>query len=376
VKNTEPAGTHTLRFGDQSMRVKIVKPSITGTVWSEQTDRGSSTLPRGAPRRQPVAAVIPAGPPRSVNNSNGCGPGGGNGCGGSTGAVSLGGGGGAAPFDAPPRLADSIGGCIDDLGGSAVRDGTTLTITLPSTRSEQFDIPCLTRPIFFNVATSAPSDDVGGFRAGATGQFRQNPGRAVDPPRYSGALSGFTGPTALADPDRDYQSLRMTAELARTFVGVRSIRLTPASGSGNASVLTLVLRTVPGNGIRDVEGVPFTGSRPASSFDVRFDFASGEPVDAVAWRLRAAGGPNPASCFDAVSGNVTSFGGGIGRFTLRAKEAAGCDNTRFALDIAPEGTSFTSALFAKTVEFALIPRTAPTFTPGNVMRPRPRPIGN
>ena len=377
VKNTEPAGTHTLRFGDQTMRVRIVKPSILRTVWSDQTMDGGSTLPSAAPPRAPVAPRPPAPPPTSRNNNQGCGPNGGPGCHSSSGAVSFGGGGGAAPFDAPPRLADAIGGCIGALGGSAEIDGTTLTITLPNSRSEQFDIPCLTRPIFFNVETSAPSDHVGGFRGPVSAQFRQNPGRAVDPPRYSGTLSGFTGPTVLDDPNRDYQSLRMTPELARTFVGERRIVLNPGSGSGNASPLTLVLRTVPGNGIRTVEGVPLGASRPSSNIDVRFDLLAAGAPDTVVWRLRAAGGPNPSTCFDSVGGNVTSFGGGIGRFTLRAKEAQGCDNARFNLDIAPiDASFFRSALYSKTVEFALIPRTAPALTPGSVNRPQPRPIGN
>jgi hypothetical protein len=379
VRNTEPAGTHTLRFGDQTMRVRIVKPSITATVWSEQTRRGSSTLPSGTPPRAPAP---PPPPPTqlitSTNNGNGCGPASNSSCTGGGGAMIFpGSGGGAAPFDAPPRLADSIGGCIDELGGSAIFEGTVLTITLPNTRSDRYDIPCLTRPIFFNLVTSAPSDDVGGFRTSVTNQFRQNPGRAVDPPRYSGTLSGFTGPTVLDDPDRDYQSLRMTAELARTFVGERRITLTPAPGSGGANPLTLVLRTVPANGIRDIEGVPLGATRSNSSIDVRFDFLSGDALDTVVWRLRAAGGPNPAACFDAASGSVTSFGGGIGRFTLRAKEAPGCDNARFALDIAPSGASFFgNALLSKTVEFALIPKTTPVLNPGGVNRPQPRPIGN
>lgn len=382
VAYTEAAATRTLRFGDQTMQIRIVKPSITGTIWSDQTFDGRSTLPSNSPPRPPATPVSTAGPPRSRNNGTGCGQGGGTGCSGGSSMRAVGGGGSATPFDSPPRLEDGIGSCLEELGGGAQLspDDRTLTLTLPSARSEQWDIPCLTRPIFFNLKMNEPSDDVDGFRDSIQGQFRQNPGKAVDPPRYTGAPSGFTGPTALADPDRDYQSLRMTAAFARTFVGEQTITLRPPAGSA-ASTLTLVLRTDPANGIRDVEGVPFTGNRFSSDIEVRFDLLTGHAIDDAVWRVRGVAGSNPGACFASTSGTVSSFSSGIGKFKLRSTEAQGCANARFAVDIAPEsGGHFNSQLLSRTVEFALPPLSAPSLQPdGSGLRspnaPRP-PIRN
>lgn len=379
VPYTASAGTRTLTFGNQTMPVRIVKPAILRTVWSPQSLQGGSTVGGGGGAPAPVGAPPPSSGPPTIDTSgaNGCGPNG-QGCDGSSSAVAGGSGGTrlGSPDD-PPRLADAVGGCIDELGGSAVVQGTTLTLTLPNSRSDRFDIPCLTRPLFFNVEMGAVSDDVGGFRAGATNQWFVDRGRAVDPPRYSGSLNGFTGPTVVDDANRDYQALRMTAETARTFVGERRILLSPASGFGGASQLTLVLRTDPGYGINAIQ-VPSFGSngRIGSTLEVKYDFLPfGNGSTNVFWRLRSVSGAAPATCFAAASGSNSGADVGVGRIVLTAREEAGCNNARFAIDIAParNGAGLFSAPFSKSAEFVLAPLGTIQVNPGLPQSPGGRP---
>lgn len=362
VPYTASAGTRTLTFGNQSMPVRIVKPAILRTVWSPQSLQGGSTVGGGSGGSAPVGAPPPpSGPPTvDTGGANGCGPNG-QGCGGGSSAVAGGGGGNrlGSPDD-PPRLADAVGGCIDELGGSAVIQGTTLTLTLPNGRNDRIDIPCLTRPVFFNVEMGTVSDDVGGFRAGATNQWFVDRGRAVDPPRYSGSLNGLTGPSVVDDANRDYQALRMTAETARTFVGERRILLNPPSGSG-ASQLTLVLRTDPSYGINAIQ-VPSFGpnGRLANTLDIKYDFLPfGNGSTNVFWRLRSVSGAAPPTCFTAASGTNSGAGGGVGKIVLTARDGAGCENSRFAIDIGParNGAGLFSTPFSKTAEFVLVPRS-------------------
>lgn len=375
VAYTTSAGTGTLTFGNQTMRVRIVKPAILRTVWSPQSLRGGSTVGGGA--QGPVGAPPPPPPPPSVDTSgaNGCGTNG-QGCGGSTSVVAGGGGGNrlGSPDD-PPRLADAVGGCIDELGGSAVIQGTTLTLTLPNSRNERIDIPCLTRPVFFNVEMGEVSDDVGGFRAGATNQWFVDRGRAVDPPRYSGSLNGFTGPSVVDDANRDYQALRMTAETARTFVGERRVLLSPASGFGGASPITLVLRTDPGYGINAIQ-VPAGSTRTGNTLEIKYDFLPfGNGSTNVFWRLRALSGAAPATCFAAVSGSNSGAGSGVGRVVLTARDVAACDNARFAIDIAParNNAGLFSAPFSKSAAFVLPPKGAVQVNPTLPQNPSGRP---
>lgn len=261
-------------------------------------------------------------------------------------------------LDDPPRLPAALGGCIDEIGGSAKITGSTLTVILPTTRSETLDIPCLIRPLYFNVEMGPEfKGDVGGFRVPLGFSVYPDRGKAVDPPRYS-RVAGFYGPAPLADPNRDFQSVRMTADFARTFIGERRILFRPSAAS-QATELTLVLRTEPAAGIGIVEGVPFTGHRFFSSFEVRFDYLPWSVRGTrIFWRVRAAGGRNPFYCFAATSGSLTS-GDPIGRFQLTAKEGEGCDNAPFHLDIAPEHDGrgfFGHEPYSKTVSFELPPR--------------------
>jgi hypothetical protein len=367
-----PPGTATLNFGSESMPVRIITPSILRTEWSPQTMQGRSTLGNGQAPAQ-GAPGTPTGPITSTQGQ-GCGPGGGPGCNSSTGGVSTGGtGSGSGSLDDPPRLDDALGGCIDDIGGRATIAGATLTIDMPPGRGDAIEMPCLTRPVYFNVVMGEYRGDVGGFRAGMIQPYPDR-GKAVIPPRYSGNTSGLTGPTALADPNRDFQSIRMTADLAKTFVGERRITLTPASGSGGASALTLVIRTDPGNGIRSVEGVPFGGPRTSARFEVRFDFAQSTRTggEQVSWRLRPVGGSNPGNCFVATTGGLT-VNGAIGRFTLEATERAGCIDASFALDIGPSraGAAVFQAPFARTVTFPLPALSAPSLPPRVELPRRP-----
>lgn len=366
-----PPGTATLKFGSESMPVRIITPSILRTEWSPQTMQGGSTLPRNAPA--PGAPAIPTGPITSTPGQ-GCGLNGGPGCNSGSGAMTLGGGGGSGNLEDPPRLDPALGGCIDDIGGRAAISGATLTIDMPPGRGDAVEMPCLTRPVYFNLVMGEYRGDVGGFRAG-TNQPYPDRGKAVIPPRYSGYTSGLTGPTALDDPNRDFQSIRMTADLAKTFVGERRITLAPASGSGGASTLTLVIRTDPGNGIRNVEGVPFSGARSSSGFEVRFDFAAATRAggEQIFWRLRPVGASNPGNCFAATSGSLTVTGA-IGRLPLTATERAGCADTSFALDIGMSraGAAVFQAPFAKTVTFPL-PALTPLSVPDRI---QPRLIGN
>lgn len=164
----------------------------------------------------------------------------------------------------------------------------------------------------------------------------------------------------MTDPNRDYQSVRMTADFARTFAGERRIVLRPPPGS-RATELTLILRSDPSNGIGNIEGLPFTGIRTGSSFEVRFDFlAAMSDETRVFWRLRAAGDADPGRCFAAATGSLTNRSG-VGRFRLTAREVEGCVGSRFSLDIAPEryGSGFFDhPPYSKTVTFELVPLSA------------------
>lgn len=358
-----PAGNFTLRFGTELMGIEIVKPGITGSFWSPETMQGRMT--GGGAAGGGVRAI--AGPVTvDTSGSNGCGPNTGNtGCSGGGGMTLTGigapGGGGSG---GSPNLEPGVGGCLGDVGGRAQLSGATLTLDLPFARADT-ELACLTRPMFLGVTLQDGfRGDVGGFRAGASYSY-PDPGSAVAPPAFGGNREGLTGPTVLARPNRDFQQLRMTAEFARSHVGERRVVLTPTAGSG-ASALTLVIRSDPGNGVRNVVGVPFAGPRTSSTIEVRIDYiAPAAGGRRFHWRLRAQGGSNPAACFAASSGSLTASAA-IDRFTLTATEAAGCAGGRFNLDIGPErgGAAVFQAPYARTIAFTLPERSAPTLNPG------------
>jgi hypothetical protein len=370
IPSETPAGNFTLRFGNETMAIQIVKPAITRTIWSPQTMQGSLAAPAGGGGGGPAAS---SGPVTSTNNGTGCQPNG-AGCSGSSGAVLLdasrsGTRGGPS---GPPNLDKGVGGCIREIGGNAAINGTILTLDLPPGRGDAVEIPCLTRPMFLNVELQDEyRGDVGGFRAG-TPYFYPDPGSAVAPPSYGGNREGLTGPTVLAAPNRDYQQLRLTEDFARTHVGERRLVFTPPAGSG-ASTMTLVIRSNPGNGVQNVVGLPFTGPRTSSNIEVKIDFYMPPGGARFHWRLRPLAGSNPAACFTATSGSLTASSA-IASFQLTAREAAGCAGTRFNLDIGPErdGAAVFQAPYARIIAFVLPERSAPTLTPGSI---RP-PLGN
>jgi hypothetical protein len=339
------------------MAIEIVKPTITGAIWSPQTMQGRLDTPTGGGG----SAGGVSGPITSTGNGEGCAING-RGCNGGSGATIVDGartGGGAASLDDPPNLDKGVGGCIGEIGGRAQINGTTLTLDLPLARTDAVEIPCLTRPMFLNVEMlDGFRGDVGGFRAG-TPYYYPDTGSAVAPPSFGGNREGLTGPTPLALPNRDFQSLRMTAEFARTHVGERRVVL-----SSGANTLTLVIRSDPGNAVRNVVGLPFTTGRTSSNIEVKFDFAVYPTGQRFHWRLRPVDGSNPAACFTAASGNLIASSD-IARFTLTATEAAGCAGDRFNLDIGPEraGAGFFQAPYARTIAFELPERSAPVLNP-------------
>jgi hypothetical protein len=130
------------------------------------------------------------------------------------------------------------------------------------------------------------------------------------------------------------------------------------SATSGASALTLVLRSSPYNGIRSIQGIPLT--RVVSTFNVRFDFlAAFRGPETVAWRIGAVTAAAPQTCFAAVAGTLTVTGE-IGTFPLTATEAAGCNGSRFTLQIAPavNGAGVFSAPFGQTATFTLTARSA------------------
>lgn len=350
--------TGSLRIGTETFPLRIINASIIGAAWSDATmrrERGTSGGSGG------TGGPVPVRPISAGGNTTGCGP---LGCPQSqSGGVTLGSSGTTASGRAPD-YPSGIGECIDDIGGSAVPNdafedvANTLTVTLPTARGAA-ELTCLTRPAIFEVRGNPTKGDVGGFRAGA-GYQPPAFGKSVLPPRYSGTTTGLTGPRTLPAPDQHVQTVAMTRDLAATFVGERSIRL--SSTVSGAGPLTLILKSIPSNGIRTIEGVPFNGARVSSRIDVRFDFLAALRTggEAISWRLQPISLGAPDNCFTATTGTATVTTP-IGTIALTATENAGCVGARFALSIAPQkqGMPVFAAPYAQTVLFTLPARTAP-----------------
>ncbi|OYU34519.1 hypothetical protein [Novosphingobium sp. PASSN1] len=351
-----PAASGSLAIGAETFPLRIVNASISGDTWSDATmRRASAPAGTGSGGSAPASLLI------ITNGGTGCGPvncppGGG-------GATSFGSSGTTA-LTRTPDYPSGIGECIDDFGGSAAFSGgnsvarPTLTLVLPRARGAN-ELACLVRPAIFEVTGTAARGDVGGFQGGADYRY---PGfnRTVLPPRYTGTTSGLIGPAPLPLPDAQVQVITMTRETAATFVGERTITLSsPVPGTGR---LSLVLRSDPRNGIRTIQGLPFSGARLTSRIDVRFDFlaalrAGGE---AIAWRIQPISLGAPDTCFTAASGTATVTAP-VGTLTLTATEIAGCVGARFALSIAPQaqGAGVFAAPYAQTVLFTLPARSPP-----------------
>jgi hypothetical protein len=181
----------------------------------------------------------------------------------------------------------------------------------------------------------------------------------------------MTGPVPLPVADAHVQTIAMTRETAAAFVGERQITLN--STTAGASALTLVLRSSPYNGIRSIQGIPLT--RVVSTFTVRFDFlAAFRGPETVAWRISAVAGVAPQTCFAAVAGTLT-VAGEIGTFPVTATEAAGCNGSRFNLQIAPavNGAGVFAAPFVQTAMFTLPARSVQqNFVPPQQVSAPPR----
>lgn len=354
-----PAVTGSLAIGTETFPLRIINASISGDTWSDATMRRASS---SAATSTGAGGSTPASPLISTSGGVGCGP---NICPpGGGGAQSFGGIAGTTALSRTPDYPSGIGECIDDFGGSAELSGpnsvtrSTLTLVLPRARGAA-ELACLVRPAIFEVFGTAEHGDVGGFHGGADYRY---PGfnRSVLPPRYTGTTSGLVGPAPLPVPDAQVQTIAMTRDTAATFVGERTITLSsPVPRTGR---LVLVLRSDPGNGIRTIQGVPFSGARVSSRIDVRFDFlaalrAGGE---AIAWCVQPISLGAPGNCFTAASGTATVTAP-VGTLALTATENAGCVGARFALSIAPQaqGVPVFTAPYAQTVLFTLPARTAP-----------------
>ncbi len=74
--------------------------------------------------------------------------------------------------------------------------------------------------------------------------------RAIVPPVYRGNTVGLNGPSPLAFPDRDVQSLSMRPEFVADFVGEKRAELAATPAVAGATALTLVIRTDPARGSR------------------------------------------------------------------------------------------------------------------------------
>lgn len=354
VNPSVASATGTLAIGSETFPLRIVNASISGAAWSDATMRRVGSTVGGG------TGATASGLVTSVGGNSGCGP-----------VVCPPGGGGAVTSSSSgssasihrPDYPSGIGECIAGFGGSAVPDdrfdliARTLTLTLPSARGAA-ELACLTRPAIFELRGTTARGDIGGFRAGASYLY---PGfnRTVFAPRYTGTTSGLTGPSPLSVPDAHVQTIAMTRDTAAAFVGERQIAL--ASTTPGASLLTLVLRSDPYNGIRTIQGVPFAGARLTSTFEVRFDFlAAFKGPETVAWRIGAVSGASPQTCFTAVNGTATATSA-IGKLPITATEAAGCVGSRFTLQIAPtkNGAGVFSAPFVQTAIFTLPARSLP-----------------
>ena len=332
VKRNIPKATGSLQIGGDSFPLRVVNAAINRTAWSEATIKAGRGANVGTPGTPNPAAILTGGPTTLPE----------------------------------PDYPAGIGECIDDFGGKAefnanfASSPTILTITLPQSRTSD-QIACLIRPALFQVSGTNVQGDVGGPLAPNSFPY---PGfsQTLLPPRYQGSTSGLTGPAPLPAPAISMQIIALTRDTAASFVGERQIALT--SATTNANPLTLVLRSVPYNGIRSIQGVPFNGARIASAFDVRFDFlAAFRGPESVAWRIAAVTGASPLTCFTAASGTLTATAA-IGRLPLTATEAAGCTGSRFTLQIAPaiNGAGLFAAPFVQSVTFTLPARSLPVQT--------------
>lgn len=359
--------TGTLYVGTEVVPLAIVTAVIDGASWSTETTRGAN---RGGGQAPPPPPPPPSQPNQVTSTSgNGCSPSG-SGCSNSSG-LSINRnlrGANSGPSEGYIEDPEGIGKCIGIFGGDIDLQPRTLTIRLPRTRSNAA-LDCLTRPAYIVIAGEVNEGDVTSFRAPA-GRPMPSLMRNILTPRYSGATSGFNGPTPMTDLDTDFLRISMTNDLAANFVGTRRVELT--STTPRATPLTLILQSYPNNGIRSIS-VP--GSRTAATMKVRFDFlAALDGPQEIAWKLMPASGVGPAQCFTAAAGRLTVTST-IGELPITSRERPECIGASFELQMAPAPDQ--QAVFEKpymqAARFTLTAATAPTITPGGMSLP-PRPF--
>jgi hypothetical protein len=215
--------------------VEIVTLSVKGVGWAAETLRGGSTFLAAGVRPPPPG---PIGPPLETRRLVGSSAGGcsGNNCPQSAGsAVAPDGPGAGAISTVGNDLPDAIGGCIDDIGGSARIDGNLLTLNMPADRRAVSVMACLRRPMILEYKVHFPDLDTG-----AVG-FDQTSGVPLKAPTPHVAPPQLTGPTLPAGEDR-FRLFRFTDEFLANATGTQRINIV---GPGNISTqtLTIVVRT-------------------------------------------------------------------------------------------------------------------------------------
>ena len=211
--------------------VKIVPLSVKSVGWAAQTLRGGSTFLAVGVRTPPPGPVgPPLETPRLAGSSvAGCS---GNNCPQSAGSAVLPDGPGAGVISTVGNeLPDAIGGCIDDIGGSARIDGNLLTLNMPADRRAAAVMACLRRPMILEYKVHFPDLDTG-----AVG-FDQTSGVPLKAPAPHVAPPQLTGPTLPVGEDR-FRLFRFTDEFLTNATGTQRINI---AGPGNITTQTLTI---------------------------------------------------------------------------------------------------------------------------------------
>jgi hypothetical protein len=351
------ATTTRLLVGSEVIPIQLVAPRILDTRWSERSSMGPSGLPR-APANPPPPPPPP--PLLAGGQTTGCGPAGGRGCNGSSGASVIPGTSRQAPVYTP-NTPPGLGACIVERGGQFALSQTTLQVTLPRLRADAGVQACLQRPVFFETRLGENLGSVGGIRALVGYQFPSEQ-LHFTVPVYRGNTVGLVGPTALPGTDRNFQSIAMTADFVANFVGEKRAQLAPTTPVPGTNPLTLVIRTDPAIGVGEIQFVGVGAGRTSSTVRVRFDWAArpGAAAETAQWEVRGGvGTATPQACFRTTSARVTATV--IGEFDLVATEQAGCDTAPFTVFLAPivDGAPLPVAPYARSQAFVLGALTAP-----------------